>query len=134
MAPVRVLIAEDEIVLAMGIEKSLKSFGYDVVGKVARGENAIMMAMDKKPDIVLMDIHLEGRIDGIEAAKEIVINPKCVLNETIKLEKDMEKEKEKRLKLEAAMKARLEAEKEKKKKEEEVPEEARKRRGGIPTL
>ncbi len=71
MAPVRVLIAEDEIVLAMGIEKSLKSFGYDVVGKVARGENAIMMAMDKKPDIVLMDIHLEGRIDGIEAAKEI---------------------------------------------------------------
>ncbi|MBN1433060.1 MAG: response regulator [Methanomicrobiaceae archaeon] len=71
MAETKVLIAEDEVVLAMGIEKSLKSFGYQVVGKVTRGENAIMMAIDKKPDIILMDIHLEGRIDGIEAAKEI---------------------------------------------------------------
>lgn len=71
MVPIKVLIAEDEIVLAMGIEKSLKSFGYEVTGKVTRGENAIMMAIDKKPDIVLMDIHLEGKIDGIEAAKEI---------------------------------------------------------------
>ncbi|WP_052418801.1 response regulator [Methanolacinia paynteri] len=71
MAAIKVLIAEDEIVLAMGIEKSLKSFGYEVVGKVTRGENAIMMAIDKKPDIILMDIHLEGKVDGIEAAKEI---------------------------------------------------------------
>lgn len=71
MASIKILIAEDEIVLAMGIEKSLKAFGYDVIGKVTRGENAIMMAIDKKPDIVLMDIHLEGNVDGIEAAKEI---------------------------------------------------------------
>lgn len=71
MTSTKVLIAEDEIVLAMGIEKSLKSFGYEVAGKVTRGENAIMMAIDKKPDIILMDIHLEGKVDGIEAAKEI---------------------------------------------------------------
>lgn len=71
MAEIKVLIAEDEVVLAMGIEKALRSFGYKVVGKVTRGENAIMMAIDKKPDIILMDIQLEGKIDGIEAAKEI---------------------------------------------------------------
>ena len=71
MAAIKVLIAEDEIVLAMGIEKSLKSFGYEVAGKVTRGENAIMMAIDKRPDIILMDIHLEGKVDGIDAAKEI---------------------------------------------------------------
>lgn len=71
MAQVKVLIAEDEIVLAMGIEKSLRKFGYEVTGKVTRGENAIIMAIDKKPDIILMDIHLEGEVDGIEAAKEI---------------------------------------------------------------
>ena len=71
MTEINVLIVEDEVVLAMGIEKSLKSFGYKVAGKVTRGENAVMMALDKKPDIILMDIHLEGRMDGIEAAEEI---------------------------------------------------------------
>jgi|GEM_PF-1250078 len=67
----RILIVEDEVIVAMGLERSLRLFGYEVIGIATSGEEAITIALDKNPDVILMDIHLEGKVDGIEAADEI---------------------------------------------------------------
>jgi two-component system, response regulator PdtaR len=53
------------------LEWRLRSLGYSVCGKAATAEDAIRLAGEKKPDVVLMDIQLKGLIDGIEAAKAI---------------------------------------------------------------
>jgi PAS domain S-box-containing protein len=67
----KILIVEDEFIVARDLKKRLRQFGYEVVGTVAAGEEAIIEAEEKRPDLVLMDIMLEGRIDGIEAAQGI---------------------------------------------------------------
>ena len=66
-----VLIVEDEIVLAMGMEYSLEEFGYEVTGIVTTADSAIEHAEKNKPDIILMDIKLKGEKSGIDAAKLI---------------------------------------------------------------
>jgi FOG: CheY-like receiver len=71
MAEGRILIVEDEYIVAMGIKRMLKSLGYTVTGVALSGEDAISKAELTFPDIILMDIMLKGDIDGIEAAKEI---------------------------------------------------------------
>ena len=68
----RILIAEDEYIVAIGIKKMLKSLGYMVTGVASSGEDAINKAESTFPDVVLMDIMLKGNMDGIEAAKEII--------------------------------------------------------------
>lgn len=70
----QILIVEDESIVAMDIESRLQHLGYSVVGTVASGEEAIRVASDTLPDLVLMDIMLEGDIDGIEAAAHIQKN------------------------------------------------------------
>jgi len=72
MAEGRILIVEDEHIVAMGIKKMLKSLGYMVTGVASSGEDAINKAESTFPDVVLMDIMLKGSMDGIEAAKEII--------------------------------------------------------------
>lgn len=67
----RILVVEDEHIVAMGIKKMLKSLGYTVTGVASSGEDAISKAESTFPDVVLMDIMLKGDIDGVEAAKEI---------------------------------------------------------------
>jgi CheY-like chemotaxis protein len=67
----QILIVEDEAVNALALQIMLKSAGFDVVGSVAKGEKAVEEAIEKKPDLVLMDIRLAGEIDGIEAARKI---------------------------------------------------------------
>ena len=67
----RVLVVEDEKIIAKDIESTLKRIGHESAGSVARGEDAIMAAEREKPDMVLMDITLKGEMDGIEAAKII---------------------------------------------------------------
>lgn len=67
----RILIVEDEGVVAKGLEKKLQGFGYDVVADVRTGEEAVEKAGEARPDIVLMDIVLAGEMDGIEAAERI---------------------------------------------------------------
>jgi PAS domain S-box-containing protein len=67
----KILIVEDESIEAMNFEQSLKSFGYDVVGIASTGKDAIKMADEFKPDLILMDIVLKGDMDGIEAATNI---------------------------------------------------------------
>ena len=71
MSDYKILIVEDELIEAMSFEQSLKSFGYDVVGTVSTGEEALENITHHKPDLILMDIVLKGDMDGIEAAAKI---------------------------------------------------------------
>lgn len=68
----RVLIVEDEMIVAMDLQSILIDLGYDVPVLAASGEEAIVQAETSQPDLVLMDIHLRDQIDGIEAAQAIV--------------------------------------------------------------
>jgi PAS domain S-box-containing protein len=67
----RILVVEDENVVALDIQRDLVSFGYAVPATAASGEEAIELAAALRPDLVLMDIRLRGAVDGIEAAEEI---------------------------------------------------------------
>lgn len=67
----RVLVVEDMAVVAMDIESTLGQLGYEVVGAVATGEEAVQVAATARPDLVLMDINLAGQVDGVEAAHQI---------------------------------------------------------------
>jgi len=67
----RILLVEDELLIARHIEQMLKNLGYQVEGIVESGERALQMTGEKLPDLVLMDIRLKGSIDGIEAASRI---------------------------------------------------------------
>ena len=67
----RILIVEDERIVAADISARLKQMGYQPVGQAASGEKAIALAGELRPDLVLMDIRLEGEMDGIAAANEI---------------------------------------------------------------
>ncbi|MBN4051451.1 response regulator [bacterium AH-315-M05] len=71
MTKANILIVEDEQIVAKDIEQNLKKLGYNTVGIASMGEDAIKMAEKEKPDLVLMDIMLKGKMTGIEAAKRI---------------------------------------------------------------
>lgn len=66
------LIVEDEIINAMALSDTLPDRGIRVTDMVTSGEDAIRAAEAQRPDVVLMDIRLQGRIDGLEAAREII--------------------------------------------------------------
>ena len=66
-----ILIVEDESIVARDIQECLLSFGYKVTGVVSSGEEAIKAVTAERPDLVLMDIVLNGNVDGIDAAHEI---------------------------------------------------------------
>ena len=67
----QILIVEDESVIAMDIEEALLSLNYDVIGKAASSAEAMELISRKKPELVLMDIYLEGDVDGIETAAKV---------------------------------------------------------------
>ena len=67
----KILIVEDEILVATDIQESLESLGYTVQGMVDTGLKAIEAVAKELPDLVLMDINLKGEMTGIEAAKII---------------------------------------------------------------
>jgi signal transduction histidine kinase/AmiR/NasT family two-component response regulator len=71
LAHARIVIVEDEAIVARDIEQSLRGFGYAVVGVVDTGTEALRLCAEKNPNLVLMDIRLRGDPDGIEAAREI---------------------------------------------------------------
>ena len=66
-----VLVVEDEKIVAADIRENLRSLGYSVPAVISSGEEAISEASQNHPDLVLMDIQLKGRIDGIEAARVV---------------------------------------------------------------
>lgn len=63
-----ILVVEDDATLAMGFEEFLPTIGYEVVGTVDCAKDAVDQARKHRPDLVLMDIRLRGKMDGIEAA------------------------------------------------------------------
>jgi CheY-like chemotaxis protein len=71
MAAARILIVEDERLIAVDLQRCLIRLGYSVVALVASGREAIQKALELHPDAVLMDIRLQGTMDGIEAATQI---------------------------------------------------------------
>ncbi len=70
MEKLRVMVVEDEYLVLMGLSSIVKELGHSVVAEAMNGEEAVKIAQEKKPDIILMDINLPG-IDGIEAANII---------------------------------------------------------------
>ncbi|MBE0517382.1 MAG: response regulator [Methanophagales archaeon] len=71
MADPQILVVEDEGIVATGIRNMLKDLGYTVPAVASSGKDAIKKAAEMRPDLVLMDIVLEGDMDGIEAAEQI---------------------------------------------------------------
>jgi two-component system, cell cycle sensor histidine kinase and response regulator CckA len=66
-----ILIVEDDSVAATGLAETLEMLGYQVSGTVSTGEEALVSVEEKTPQIVLMDIRLQGALDGVEAARQI---------------------------------------------------------------
>jgi two-component system, cell cycle sensor histidine kinase and response regulator CckA len=71
MATARILIVEDERLVAMDLQRHLTRMGHTVVSLAASGMEAIQKALALHPDVVLMDIRLQGDMDGVEAAQQI---------------------------------------------------------------
>ncbi len=69
--PARILIVEDDWVVARDIAQQMQRCGHNVIGQVATGEDALALAARDKPGLVLMDIRLEGALDGIDAARQL---------------------------------------------------------------
>ena len=67
----KVLIVEDEIIIAIDLKIRLENLGYYVPGIAVNGRDAIKKTAEKNPDIVLMDILLDGETDGVEVAQQI---------------------------------------------------------------
>jgi CheY-like chemotaxis protein len=67
----KILIVEDENIIALDIRSMLEDLGYMVSAIASSGEESIQKASKMKPDLVLMDIKIKGRIDGVSAGKEI---------------------------------------------------------------
>ncbi len=70
-SPASILIVEDEAVIALDIRATLTHLGYAVPAAVASGRDAVATVAQVRPQLVLMDIHLRGEMDGVEAAREI---------------------------------------------------------------
>ena len=65
----RILIVDDDRTTHMMLEEMLLNLGYDVVGNAESGVQAVNMARELKPDLILMDIVMPGEMDGISAAR-----------------------------------------------------------------
>lgn len=67
----KILIVEDDMIIAANISLQLTKLGYEITGIETRGEEAILHAFVNPPDIILMDVNLKGSLDGIDTAKAI---------------------------------------------------------------
>jgi diguanylate cyclase (GGDEF)-like protein/PAS domain S-box-containing protein len=71
MSPTRIMVVEDESIVALHLRQQLMKLGYQVVDTVASGKQALERMNELRPDVVLMDIHIVGELDGIETAARI---------------------------------------------------------------
>ncbi len=71
MAELKILIVEDEMIIAAKISLHLTQLGYEVSGIIPRGEEVILHCQQSPPDLLLLDINLKGSIDGIETATQL---------------------------------------------------------------
>jgi DNA-binding LytR/AlgR family response regulator len=68
---IKILVVEDEMIIGAKISMQLTNLGYEVTGILPRGEDAILHLQENKPDIVLLDINLKGKLDGIDTAIQL---------------------------------------------------------------
>ncbi|HPG40277.1 MAG TPA: response regulator [bacterium] len=73
---IKVLIVEDEAITAKCLQMDLEDMGLEVINPVSNGEDAIKVAQLEHPSLILMDIRLAGKMDGIETAEKILSNQK----------------------------------------------------------
>ena len=71
VTPARILVVEDDRIVSRDIQQQLRRIGYDILGAATTGEASVDLATRDRPDLVLMDIRLEGEMDGIDAARQI---------------------------------------------------------------
>ena len=71
MPKATILIVEDEAIIAQDLSQQLTRLGYEVLGITDTGEKAVVLAKERRPGVVLMDIRLKGPMDGIQAAERI---------------------------------------------------------------
>lgn len=74
--PIRVVIAEDEAIIRLDLKETLEEEGYEVVGETGRGDKAIELVRELRPDLVILDVKMPG-LDGIEAARIISADRIC---------------------------------------------------------
>ncbi|WIK59005.1 response regulator [Actinotignum urinale] len=77
-APITVLVVEDETLIRLDIVETLEEAGYEVVGEGGNGEEAIKLAEELEPDLIVMDVQMP-RMDGITAAKKILEERRVVI-------------------------------------------------------
>lgn len=70
--PADILIVEDDVLVAEDVRRTIENLGYRVADAVTRGEEAVEVAREQGPDLILMDVRLAGPMDGVEAASTIV--------------------------------------------------------------
>lgn len=71
MGKINILLVEDETIIGLSIRQKLESLGYHVILIVSSGDEAYQVSAEKAPDLVVMDIHLDGDLDGIETAETL---------------------------------------------------------------
>jgi len=84
MNPISIYIVEDELLISASLKSQLQQFGYDICGSSIRGESCLteiaeLSKQGREPEIVLMDIHLRGELDGIDTAKIINERFNCAI-------------------------------------------------------
>jgi DNA-binding LytR/AlgR family response regulator len=72
--PIKILVVEDEMIIAAKISLQLSKLGYEVTGILSRGEEALLHVEENHPDIIIMDINLKGELDGIKTAEIVQEN------------------------------------------------------------
>ena len=70
----KVLVVEDESLIARALTKILNKFNYDIIGIANDSDAALRLLSETKPDIILMDIRIDGKLDGIQTAELIIAN------------------------------------------------------------
>ena len=73
MSAPRILVAEDEAIIRLDLVETLREEGYDVVAETGRGDDALRLVDEVRPDLAILDVRMPG-LDGIEVAREIVAN------------------------------------------------------------
>lgn len=73
-----VMLVEDDLVISLGLSEALKLLGYNVCCSVQSGEEAVEMALELVPDVILMDINLKGQMNGVRAA-ELITARNCLV-------------------------------------------------------
>ena len=72
----RVVIAEDEAIIRLDLRETLEEEGYEVVGETGRGDEAVRLVRDLRPDLAILDIKMPG-LDGLEVARQISADRLC---------------------------------------------------------